>query len=206
MVHALKGENMRNLKIVILILAAVLFLGFQPAYSDDIVEAINEAVDAYNEKEYQEAIESLDYAKQLIQQMRSEGLMKYLPEALPGWESKSPKTQNMGMLGGMAGVSKEYLKTGQRRKRVTISIFGQSPIMQGMMAMFNPMYAGSSGGKLQKIKRNKAIVKYNPDSNSGEISVLVKKKFIVTIKGSSVEKMELMDYAKTIDYKGLKEF
>lgn len=206
MVHALKGENMRNLKIVILILAAVLFLGFQPAYSDDIVEAINEAVDAYNEKEYQEAIESLDYAKQLIQQMRSEGLMKYLPEALPGWESKSPKTQNMGMLGGMAGVSKEYLKTGQRRKRVTISIFGQSPIMQGMMTMFNPMYAGSSGGKLQKIKRNKAIVKYKPDSNSGEISVLVKKKFIVTIKGSSVEKMELMDYAKTIDYKGLKEF
>ncbi len=197
---------MRNLKIVILILAAVLFLGFQPAYSDDIVEAINEAVDAYNEKEYQEAIESLDYAKQLIQQMRSEGLMKYLPEALPGWESKSPKTQNMGMLGGMAGVSKEYSKTGQRRKRVTISIFGQSPIMQGMMAMFNPMYAGSSGGKLQKIKRNKAIVKYKPDSNSGEISVLVKKKFIVTIKGSSVEKMELMDYAKTIDYKGLKEF
>lgn len=206
MVRALKGENMRNLKIVILILAAVLFLGFQPAYSDDIVEAINEAVDAYNEKEYQEAIESLDYAKQLIQQMRSEGLMKYLPEALPGWESKSPKTQNMGMLGGMAGVSKEYSKTGQRRKRVTISIFGQSPIMQGMMTMFNPMYAGSSGGKLQKIKRNKAIVKYKPDSNSGEISVLVKKKFIVTIKGSSVEKIELMDYAKTIDYKGLKEF
>lgn len=197
---------MLNLKILAIAVAGVLIIGAQPVYSDEIVEAINEAVDAYKEKAYQEAIESLDYAKQLIQQLSSEGLIKLLPEPLPGWESKAPKTQSMGMLGGMVGVSRDYTKSGQHRSRITINIFGQSPIMQGMMAMFNPMYAGADGGKLQKIKRNKAIVKYQPDSNSGEISVLIKKKFIVTVKGTSVEKEDLMAYANAIDYKRLKEF
>ena len=74
------------------------------------------------------------------------------------------------------------------------------------MAMFNPAYIGAQGGKLKKIKRNKAIVKYNPDSKRGEANVVVDKRYIVSIKGNSVDRKELMDYAKAVDYKGLKNF
>jgi hypothetical protein len=186
----------------------VVFWGFTPACADEILDSINEAIEAYKEKEYAEAAESLDYAKQLILQLRSENIMKVLPEPLPGWESKTAQTQSMGMLGGMAGVQKEYFKPGtgdQGRKRITINIMAESPMMQGMMAMFNPAYAGAQGGKLQKIKRNKAIVKYNPDSRSGEANVLVKKNYIVSIKGNSVDKKDLLDYAEAVDYKGLKD-
>ena len=181
--------------------------GSSPAGADDILDAMNEAIEAYKEKEYGEAAESLEYAKQLIQQLRSERIMAFLPEALPGWESKTAQTQSMGMLGGMSGVQKEYWKAGtgnQGRKRITINIMAESPMMQGMMAMFNPMYAGAQGGKLQKIKRNKAIVKYDPDSRSGEANILVKKSYIVSIKGQSVDKKDLLDYAEAVDYKGLK--
>ena len=182
--------------------------GAIPVCADEILEAMNEAIEAYKEKEYGEAAESLDYAKQLIQQLRSESIMKFLPEALPGWESKTAQTQSMGMLGGMSGVQKEYWKPGtgeQGRKRITINIMAESPVMQGMMAMFNPMYAGAQGGKLQKIKRNKAIVKYDPDSRSGETNVLVEKSYIVSIKGNSVDQKDLTDYAEAVDYKGLKD-
>ena len=195
-----------------LVLPVLLFVfswGIVPAWADEIVEAMNEAIQAYEEKEYNEAVESLDYAKQLILQLRSEGIMKFLPEPLPGWESKTAQTQNMGMMGGMAGVEKEYWAPGsgnQGRKRITINIMAESPVMQGMMAMFNPMYAGAQGGKLQKIKRNKAIVQYNPDSRSGEINILIKKSYIVSLKGQSVEQKDLMDYAEAVDYKGLKDF
>ncbi len=195
--------------LILPVLLLVFSWGFTPAYADEILEALNEAIGAYNDKEYVEAVESLDYAKQLIQQLRSEGIMKFLPEALPGWESKTAQTQNMGMLGGMSGVQKEYQAPGsgnQGRKRITINIMAESPMMQGMMTMFNPMLAGAQGGKLQKIKRNKAIVQYNPDGKSGEINVLVKKSYIVSIKGQSVDKKDLMDYAEAVDYKGLKEF
>ena len=180
-----------------------------PACADEILEAMNEAIEAYKEKEYAEAAESLDYARQLIQQLRSENIMKFLPEAMPGWESKTAKTQSTGMLGGMSGVQREYFKPGtgdQGRKRITINIMADSPMMQGMMAMFNPMYAGAQGGKLQKIKRNKAIVKYDPDRKNGEVNVLVDKRYIVAIKGNSVDKEDLMEYANAVDYKGLKNF
>ena len=195
-----------------LLILPVLFIvvswGSIPACADEILEAMTEAIEAYKEKEYGEAAESLDYAKQLIQQLRSENIMKFLPEALPGWESKTAETQSMGMLGGMSGVQKEYFKPGTGdlgRKRITINIMAESPMMQGMMTMFNPAYVGAQGGKLQKIKRNKAIVKYDPDSRSGEANVLVEKSYIVSIKGDSVDEKDLMDYAKAVDYKGLKD-
>ena len=196
-------------KLLILpVLLIVVSWGVIPVYADEILDSINEAIEAYKEKEYAEAAESLDYAKQLIQQLRSENIMKFLPQALPGWESKTAETQSMGMLGGMSGVQKEYFKPGtgdKGRKRITINIMAESPMLQGMMAMFNPAYAGAQGGKLQKIKRNKAIVKYNPDSRSGEANVLVKKSYIVSIKGNSVDQKDLMDYAEAVDYKGLKD-
>ena len=194
--------------LILPVLLIVVSRGAFPVYADEILEAMNEAIEAYKEKEYGEAAESLDYAKQLIQQLRSERIMKFLPDALPGWESKTAQTQSMGMLGGMSGVQKEYWKPGtgnQGKKRITINIMAESPMMQGMMAMFNPMYAGAQGGKLQKIKRNKAIVKYNPDSRSGEANVLVKKSYIVSIKGNSVDQKDLLDYAEAVDYKGLKD-
>ena len=196
-------------KLLILpVLLIVVSWGVIPVYADEILDSINEAIEAYKEKEYAEAAESLDYAKQLIQQLRSENIMKFLPQALPGWESKTAETQSMGMLGGMSGVQKEYFKPGtgnQDRKRITINIMAESPMLQGMMVMFNPAYAGAQGGKLQKIKRNKAIVKYDPDSRSGEANVLVNKSYIVSIKGNSVDQKDLLDYAEAVDYKGLKD-
>ena len=194
--------------LILPVLLIVVSWGAIPVYADEILEAMNEAIEAYKEKEYGEAAESLDYAKQLIQQLRSENIMKLLPEPLPGWESKTAQTQSMGMMGGMSGVEKKYSKPGtgnQGRKNITINIMADSPMMQGMMAMFNPAYAGAQGGKLQKIKRNKAMVKYDPDSRRGEANVMVDKSYIVSIKGNSIDKEDLMNYAEAIDYKGLKD-
>jgi hypothetical protein len=193
---------------ILLVLFIVVSWGAIPACADEILEAMTEAIEAYKEKEYGEAAESLDYAKQLIQQLRTENIMKFLPEALPGWESKAAQTQSMGMMGGMSSVEKKYSKPGtgnQGRKSITIKIMADSPMTQGMMAIFNPAYAGAQGGKLQKIKRNKAMVKYDPDNRRGEANVMVDKRYIVTIKGNSIEKEDLMDYAKAVDYKGLKD-
>ncbi|MFC1882561.1 hypothetical protein ACFL2S_13840 [Thermodesulfobacteriota bacterium] len=197
----------KQMKILVLVLAS--FLCSVAAYADEVLEAIQEATEAYNEKAYTEAVESLEYAKQLIQQLTSEGLKNFLPKPLEGWKAKEAKSQNLGMMGGSAGIEQEYWKAGsgkQGRSRVTMTIMGESPMFQGMMNMFNPAIAGSTGGKLQKIKRNKAIVKYSADNRDGEIMVNVDKKYLVIIKGSNVDKEDLMNYAKALDYRGLKSF
>ena len=194
-------------KVLVLFMAAFIFSG--TAYADDVLEAIQEATEAYKENDYTEAVESLEYAKQLIQQLTSEGLKNFLPKPLEGWKAKEAKSQNLGMMGGSAGIEQEYWKTGsgnQGRSRVTMTIMGESPMFQGMMRMFNPAIAGSSGGKLQKIKRNKSIVQYSADNREGEIMINVDKRYLVIVKGSNVEKEDLMNYANAVDYKGLKKF
>jgi len=197
----------KQMKIPALVLGVLVCSG--AAYADDVLEAIQEATEAYNEKAYTEAVESLEYAKQLIQQLTSEGLENFLPKPLEGWKAKEAKSQNLGMMGGSAGIQQEYWKAGsgnEGRSRLTMSIMGESPMFQGMMAMFNPAIAGSAGGKLQKIKRNKAIVKYSADNRTGEIMINVAKKYLVIVKGSNVNKEDLLNYAKAVDYKGLKGF
>ena len=194
-------------KAIAIVMAVAMCSGV--AYADDVLEAIQEATEAYNEKAYTEAVESLEYAKQLIQQLTSEGLENFLPKPLEGWKAKEAKSQNLGMMGGSAGIEQEYWKAGsgdQGRSRVTISIMGESPMFKGMMAMFNPAIVGATGGKLQKIKRNKAVVKYSTDNRKGEIMINVGKKYLVIVKGSNVDKEDLMNYAKAVDYKGLKSF
>ena len=194
-----------RIKSLVLIVGLLLFSGV--AYADEVLEAIQEAMDAYKEKAYTEAVEGLDYAKQLIQQLTSDILMKFLPEPMEGWKAKEAESQRMGMFGGSASIQREYWKPGSGKKgrgRVILDIMGESPMTLGMMAMFNPAVVGADGGKLQKIKRNKAIVKYKSDSRKGEIMINVAKKYMVIIKGTNVEKEELMYYATAVDYKGLK--
>lgn len=197
----------KQIRILVLVLAAFICSGV--AYADDVLEAIQEATEAYSEKAYTEAVESLEYAKQLIQQLTSEGLMNFLPKPLEGWKAKEAKSQNLGIMGGSAGIEQEYWKTGngnQGQSRVILTIMGESPMMQGMMHMFNPAIAGASGKKLQKIKRNKAILEYSADNRDGELMINVDKKYLVVVKGSNIEKEDLMNYAKAINYKGLKDF
>jgi hypothetical protein len=136
-------------------------------------------------------------------------LKNFLPQPLEGWKAREAKSQNLGIMGGSAGIEQEFWKTddgNQGQSRVTVSIMGESPMFQGMMNMFNPAFVGSSGGKLQKIKRNKAIVKYSQENRDGEIMINVDKKYLVIVKGSNVDKEDLMNYAKALDYKGLKSF
>jgi len=189
------------------LLGCVLFFwGQLPVHADDVLDAINEAITSYKNNAYSDAVENLDYAKQLIQQAQNEGIVKYLPNPLQGWNADTAQSQNTGMFGGVASVEREYRKPGSDDlgdSQVTITVLGKSPIMQGMMAMFNPMIAGADGGRLQKIQGNKAIVKYDPGDRSGEITVQVDDRYIVSIKGNSVGKEDLMLYADAVDYKGL---
>ncbi len=172
-----------------------------PAFADDVTESINEALDYYKNGEFTDAVDSLNYASQLIQQKKSENLTTFLPEPLEGWSSKKPESNAAGaaMFGGGITAVRKYAKG---KNKITIEIVADSPMLQSVMMMFsNPMYATSDGGKLEKIKRQKAIVKFKPETNSGEIKIVVVNRFLVTVKGNNTTKKDLKDYAKAVPYK-----
>jgi len=173
--------------------------------ADDVVDTLKEVIKSYENGEYSMAVEDLNYVLQLIQQKKSKGLEAYLPEALPGWSAK--KAQSVAaasaMFGGGISSSREYTKNDSRIK---VEIITDSPLMQSMMGLFsNPMFATADGGKLERIHREKAIVKYDEEQKNGEITIIVAKRFLVKVEGRRVMVDDLKAYAKAIDFSKLKK-
>jgi hypothetical protein len=169
--------------------------------ADEIRDSINEALQNYKDGNYTDAVANLNYASQLIQQKKGEDLQALLPAPLKGWTADDASSQAMGaaMLGGGVTAERRYHKDDNS---INIQVVTDSPVLQGVMMMLsNPMFAASDGGKVQRINQQKAIVKYEADSRSGSIQIVVANRFLVTIEGNDVAKEDLEAYAKAMDYK-----
>lgn len=190
----------------VVLFVSTLFVAPGAVFADEITDSIEEAMEYYKENNYVEAANSLDYASQLIRQKRSGNLETFLPEPLSGWSAEDVKSQaaGPGYLGGMISAKRKYKKD---KSAVTIEIITDSPALQSMVMMFsNPAYASADGGKLTKIKRQKAIIKYHSSRQKGEINIVVAKQYLVSVKGRNISQNDLVDYASAIDYQKLKKF
>ena len=197
---------MRRLSIsAITISAAFLFMliASNPVQADDVTDSINEALKQYSQGEFADAVQSLDYAAQLIRQKKGGQLEAFLPNPVSGWKAEDAKSQAMGsaMFGGGVAAERSYVKGDSR---VNVKILTDSPMMQAMMMMFsNPMMATSDGGKLEKINGEKAIVKYSNDTKDGDINMVIANRFLITVQGNDVTRQDLISFAQGIDFKKL---
>lgn len=178
----------------------VLTIYSTPCFADEITDSINEGMEYYKSGDFTSSVSSLRYATQLIQQKKGETLETILPKPLPGWSS-NPATSNSAageLFGGGLSAEKSYLKD---NSRINITILTDSPIMQGvMMMMSNPIMMSSGGGKLKKIKNQKAVVNYDEMNKNGEVQLVVVNRFLVTISGKNITENQLLEYAKAVNY------
>ncbi len=177
--------------------AAFLSLG-SALRADDVTDSVEEALKAYKDKDYATAAQALDAAAQLVRQKRGELFMELLPDAPSGWEAEDATTSAAGaaMFGGGVTAERSYSKDDAS---VTVKFITDSPIMQGvMMMMGNPMFANADGGKLERIKGQKAIFK-NKDG-SGSVNVVVGGALLVQIEASDTSDADLRKFAESIDY------
>ena len=170
------------------------------ALADDVTDYIDEALKFYKDGKFTEAVDSLNFAEQLIQQKKSAGLEAFLPEPLKGWTAEAATSQAAGnaMMGGGISAERSYTKGDSS---VKINIVADSPLLQGvMMMMGNPMFAASDGGKVERIGGQKAVIKYTPADKNGDIKIVVANRFLVTVEGNGITDADLKEYAKAIDY------
>jgi len=188
-------------KMVTVCVLSLCLAGNAISAEDDVINSINEGTEFYNKGEYGEAASSLNYAVQLIQQKKGEAMAGLLPEPLDGWTAGEVQSQAAGaaMFGGGITAEREYTK---ESSNITIKIMTDSPLLQSVMMMFsNPMFATADGGKMERIGKQKAIVKYTPADKSGDLQMVVNNRFLVTVEGNDISREELLDYAKAIDLK-----
>lgn len=190
---------LKNQLIAALVLSVVTVI--TSVQADDVTDSIQEASDAYAKGDNTKAIESLNTAVQLIQQAKAKSLEQLLPQAVSGWTAGQAESTAVGaaMFGGGITVEKRYTKGDSV---ISIQIVTDSPMLQGMMALFsNPMFATSSGGKLEKIAGQKVISTYDASNQSGEYQIAVANKYMITLKGEKVSAEEMNAYAEGIDFK-----
>ncbi|MFH1153513.1 MAG: hypothetical protein V1793_06845 [Pseudomonadota bacterium] len=190
----------KRMTVMFAILGIIVLGSALSASADDITDSINEGLENYKKGDVSAAIQSLNYATQLMMQTKAQGLEAYLPAPLSGWTAEPSNSTAAGaaMFGGGVSAERTYTKDSSQ---VTIQILTDSPLMQGVMMMFsNPMFAASEGGKLEKVGKQKAIVTYNENDRDGNIKIVVANRFFVSIEGNGVTKEDLTAYAKKVDY------
>jgi hypothetical protein len=190
-----------------IVLALLMVLSSQSvrAAEDNVLSTIKEAVRQYQAGDYTGASSNLDYASQLVRQQKSEKMKALLPDAPSGWQAGEASAQALGaaILGGGVTVSRDYTKGAST---VSVEIVSDSPVLQSVLMMIkNPVFAGAGGGKLETLKGQRAIIKYDGNKKGGELYIVVASRFVVTIKGRQVPREDLLAFAEVIDYRVLEK-
>lgn len=192
---------------VVVILALALVVS---ACADEITQGIDYAKEAYEDGDYPEAIEELNFAIAQIQSLQVDELRKALPEPLSGWtmEEQESETLPFGFfgLGQGLGVTRRYYKE-DSDETIEITIGAQSMLLQQItMFLNNPaMAAAQPNTKLEKKriagKRITIIEEFSSEDERGKLSLTPDDKTMVIIEGRDIsDKAILYEYLDGIDF------
>jgi hypothetical protein len=173
------------------------------AAADGVTDAVQDAVDYYQQGRLSAAAESLDFAAGLVRQKKADEMKALLPKPLPGWEVDESLSNLIAaaFFGGGISVQRAFK---QRQKLILARYLTDSAVLQSAILMFtDPSLANANGGKFEKLDGQKALVKYESRDQSGEIAVLINRRILVSVRGTQVALTDLYSYARTINFAGL---
>jgi hypothetical protein len=192
-------EKMGKLKSAALGCALVLATA-SGSLADDVTDQIDEALKAYQKKDYATATAALDAAANLIRQSKAETTKSFLPAPLSGWTASDAEATAMGaaMMGGGTTVSRQYHKGDDQ---VEITLLSDSPMLQAMAMMFTGAMSGPDN-KLVVIDGRKTS--YSKSENAYQ--TLVANKTLVKVAGSEgVDDKTLRAYLKAVKFADLEK-
>ena len=165
------------------------------ANADEVTDTLNSALTAYEEGDIQYALEELEFAKQLMNAMKTDALVGYLPDAPAGWtrEISTEMNAGMAMLGG--GVSAEATYS-NGTDDITITIMADSPMAAMMGGLISN--AGVMGFEIKRVGREKFV------NQDGELTGLVDNRILVQASGGDIDTQLML--LELMDLKALKDF
>ncbi|MEM9099103.1 MAG: hypothetical protein AAGC79_11325 [Pseudomonadota bacterium] len=169
------------------------------AQADEITDTIQAALEAYEAGDIKLAKEELDFASQLLSQIKATGLTAFLPEPMDGWTQQEVDTQASAALafGGGLVANAVYENGG---KSVDMTLMADSPMVTAMAAALGNVAIMGSMGQVKRVNGQRLVV--TPD---GEIQSLIDGKVLVQISGTAAVE-EKLAYFEALDAEGLADF
>lgn len=163
---------------------------------DEVETTLEAALEAYREGDLEMAAEEVEYAQQLMAQLKTQQLAGFLPEPLDGWTREEGETGGMPGLGGMM-ASATY--TGPEH-RVEIQIMADNQMVASMMMMFNNAAMIGQMGELMRVGRQKVI-----RTNEDELQTMLDNNVLVSISGDAPVETKTA-YLEKMDLEALEDF
>lgn len=191
------------MKKILLSTLATLALMHTSISADAITDQLQEAIKAYEDKDYKVAMDELKFITAEIQKMDSAENQKLLPEPLEGWKVEAGDNGvqvAMSMLGGGGtSMTATYRKD---KESIEIQILANSPMLAMMaMAINNP--ALMSADPQSSPFRYKGVKKVN--GTKTEITLLVSGQIMIRLDGDNLSDDKVLEaYLDAIDIKKLK--
>ncbi len=174
----------------------------------EAIGSIDTAKSLVSKEKYSKALEELNFAISKINEILSEKVSVFIPEPIEGFTISNKNAQSLGQFGAVLGSANAITATADYNNETTgaymdinISVGGVLG-QAGSLANFGKMFgAGSIKTKSIRIKGYTGTLEYDKENQSGSLSVQVGTKASVTIKGSSIDKEDLLiSLAEKIDY------
>lgn len=169
------------------------------AAADEISDTIEAALEAYQAGDTKLAKEELDFAAQLLSQLKAEGLTGFLPAPLDGWTRDDTESQASGAaaFGGGQMASASYSNGSQDME---IRLMADNPMVAAMAATLGNSAMMAALGTVKRVNRQKLVV--TPD---GSVQALIDGRILLQVDGSaSVE--DKLAHVEAMDLDGLKAF
>ncbi|MDZ7853265.1 MAG: hypothetical protein U5L98_11635 [Halomonas sp.] len=182
------------------------------AQTDEVVEQIELGLELYQEQEYGAAITELEFAINDIRKLVSERIAETFPEAPEGWSAGTVESAGGGGAAAMFGGGGSMLEREYRQEsgsgRMTAKLMIDNPMIQAMSAMFsNPaMIAAQPNMERIRIGRESALLKWQPERGSAEVSFLMDGRILMQVNGQELDSQEpAVELLKAWDMEAVRE-
>ena len=164
-----------------------------PVRADEVSDALQAALDAYNSGNLAKTSENLTMATQAMTTRQSALLAALLPPAPEGWTATATSdfAQGFGIMGGGAGAEMRYENADQLQS-FTLSFIADNPMVASMGAMLGNAQMMAMMGKVVKVG-DQALLK-----TDDSLSTLINSRVLFQAQGAATDVM--LPVVQTIDF------
>ncbi|MCC1480424.1 hypothetical protein [Roseibaca sp. Y0-43] len=169
-----------------------------PATADPFLEAMNAAIEAYQDGDVVYAQDELNEAQRLLSAMKADGLQAFLPEAPEGMTREIDQEANavMAMLGGGTSANATYSGNGTS---FTINLIADSPMVAQMaMMLSNNAMVTQMGGQIERINRVRFL------RADGSLQAIIANRILVQAEGNDLD--AIIPVLETMDFRAMESF
>ncbi|MDD4309851.1 MAG: hypothetical protein PHO32_05680 [Candidatus Cloacimonetes bacterium] len=190
--------------IVLSLLSLIAFCLAAQTPRDEAIQSLESAKKLLQQENYSKAQDEINYATGKINEILSEQLVLFVPDAPIGFTLEDKNAQGLGQMGSLFGSANAITATGNYSREnsdgsssemvLTISIGGLLGKAAGLAAM-GQMFSGSGSGTSSKTIRvagYNATQEFSAEENVAKLTVQVGEKVSVIVDGDNLDKPEIM--------------